>query len=172
MGCVVLLTWTVVVTAPTRLLVGCVLLTVVAIVPSVWEELGIGAVNRKHTMSFHVNSNKRHKEIRTSIELCYHETQIRCNLASYPGHVGGGKSGLVSTVCACTNDSGNFSRTSPIMDKLHVVVMRRNHQTRYTAYSVAASCVYSVTASIIRDTSGDTTRTTLQPPSVPPSLYL
>ena len=23
------------------------------------------------------------------------------NLASYPGHVGGGKSGLVSTVCAC-----------------------------------------------------------------------
>ena len=23
-------------------------------------------------------------------------------LASYPGHVGGGKSGLVSTVCACT----------------------------------------------------------------------
>ena len=25
-------------------------------------------------------------------------------LASYPGHVGGGKSGLVSTVCACAND--------------------------------------------------------------------
>ena len=78
-GCVLLLTWTVVVTAPTRLLVDCVLLTVVAIVPSVWEEVGIGAVNRKHTMSFHVNSNKRHKEIRTSVELCYHETQIRCN---------------------------------------------------------------------------------------------
>ena len=59
-------------------------------------------------------------------------------LASYPGHVGGGKSGLVSTVCACANDSGNFSRTSPIMDKLHVVVMRRNNQTRYTACGVAA----------------------------------
>ena len=29
------------------------------------------------------------------------------------------------------------ARTSPIMDKLHVVVMRRNNQTRYTAYSVA-----------------------------------
>ena len=52
--------------------------------------------------------------------------------------MGGGKSGLVSTVCACANDSGNFLRTSPIMDKLHVVVMRRNNQTRYTAYSVAA----------------------------------
>ena len=38
----------------------------------------------------------------------------------------------------CENDSRNFSRTSPIMDKLHVVVMRRNNQTRYTAYSVAA----------------------------------
>ena len=47
------------------------------------------------------------------------------SVASYPGHVGGGKSGLVSTVCACANDSGNFSRTSPIMDKLHVVVMRK-----------------------------------------------
>ena len=23
----------------------------------------------------------------------------------YPGHVGGGKSGLVSTVCACANES-------------------------------------------------------------------
>ena len=59
-------------------------------------------------------------------------------IASYPGHVGGEKSSLVSTVCACANDSGNFSRTSPIMDKSHVVVMRRNNQTRYTAYSVAA----------------------------------
>ena len=28
---------------------------------------------------------------------------IQLELASYPGHVGGGKSGLVSTVCACTN---------------------------------------------------------------------
>ena len=62
---------------------------------------------------------------------------VVANLASYPGHVGGGKSGLVSTVCACANNSGNFSRTSPIMDKLHVVVMRRNNQTRYTACSVA-----------------------------------
>ena len=60
------------------------------------------------------------------------------NLASYPGHVGGGKSGLVSTVCTCANDSRNLLRTSPIMDKLHVVVMRRNNQTRYTACSVAA----------------------------------
>ena len=59
-------------------------------------------------------------------------------LASYPGNVGGGKSGLVSTVCACANDSGNLPRTSPIMDKLHVVVMWRNSQTRYTACSVAA----------------------------------
>ena len=62
-------------------------------------------------------------------------------LASYPGHVlvFGGKSGLVSTVCACANDSGNFPRTSPNTDKLHLVVMRRNNQTRYyTACSVAA----------------------------------
>ena len=54
------------------------------------------------------------------------------NLASYPGHVVGGKSGLVSTVCACANNSGNFPRTSPNTDKLTVVVMRRNNQTRYT----------------------------------------
>ena len=53
-------------------------------------------------------------------------------LASYPGHVVGGKSGLVSTVCACANNSGNFPRTSPNTDKLHMVVMRRNYQTRYT----------------------------------------
>ena len=36
------------------------------------------------------------------------------------------------------NDSGNLLRTTPIMDKLQVVVMRRNNQTRYTACSVAA----------------------------------
>ena len=36
------------------------------------------------------------------------------------------------------NDSGNLPRTSPIMDKLHVVVMRRNNQTRYMSCSVAA----------------------------------
>ena len=59
-------------------------------------------------------------------------------LALYPGHMGRGKSGLVSTVCACANDSGNLLWTSPIMDKLHVVVMRRNTQTRYMACSVAA----------------------------------
>ena len=47
--------------------------------------------------------------------------------------MGGGRSGLVSTVSACANDSGNLLRTSPIMDKLHVVVMRRSNQTRYTA---------------------------------------
>ena len=63
---------------------------------------------------------------------------VESPLASYPGHVFGGKSGLVSTVCACANDSGNFPRTSPNMDKLHLVVMRRNNQTRYTACSVAA----------------------------------
>ena len=31
------------------------------------------------------------------------------------------------------------ARTSPIMDKLHMVVMRRDNPTRYTACSVAAS---------------------------------
>ena len=49
-----------------------------------------------------------------------------------------GESGLVSTVCACANDFGNFPRMSPITDKLHVVVLRRNNQARYTACSVAA----------------------------------
>ena len=29
---------------------------------------------------------------------------VRPDLASYPGHVGGGKSGLVSTVCACVKN--------------------------------------------------------------------
>ena len=45
--------------------------------------------------------------------------------------MGGGKSGLVSIVCACATDSGNLRRTSPILYKLHVVVMWRNNQTRY-----------------------------------------
>ena len=62
----------------------------------------------------------------------------RFTIASYPGHVFGGKSGLVSTVCACANDSRNFPRTSPNMDKLHMVVMRRKNQTRYTVCSVVA----------------------------------
>ena len=66
------------------------------------------------------------------------EPLLRVELSSHPGHVGGGKSGLVSTVCACANGSRNFSQTSLIMDKLHMVVMRRNNQTRYTACSVAA----------------------------------
>ena len=91
-------------------------------------------------------------------------------LASYPGHVGG-KSGLVSTVSACANDSGNLPRTCPIMDKLHVVVMRRNNQTRYTACSVAAVFTWRWLP-FIRDTRGDTTRTMLQTPPVPLSLYL
>ena len=66
------------------------------------------------------------------------KARVHHMLASYPGQVGGGKSGLVSTVCTCANDSGNLPRTSPIMDKLHVVVMQRNNQTRYTACSVTA----------------------------------
>ena len=99
-----------------------------------------------------------------------HSTFRECiPIASYPGHVGGGKSGLVSTVCACANNSRNFSQTSPIMDKLHVVVMRRNNQTRYMACSVAAVFTRRW---LPRDTSGYTTRTTLQLPSVPPSLCL
>ena len=77
--------------------------------------------------------------VHTLHTVCTYSVQcMYIQLASYPGHVGGRKSGLVSTVCACANNSGNFSRTSPIMDKLQVVVMRRNNQTRYTACSVAA----------------------------------
>ena len=57
-------------------------------------------------------------------------TNFSEHLASYPGQVGGGKSGLYPLFA--------HARTSPIMDKLHVVVMRRNNQTRYTACSVAA----------------------------------
>ena len=48
---------------------------------------------------------------------------IYSHVASYSGHVKGGKSGLVSTVCACATDSGNFLRTSRIMYKLHMVVI-------------------------------------------------
>ena len=36
--------------------------------------------------------------------------------ASYPGHMVRRKSGLVSTAHACVNDSGNFPRTSQIME--------------------------------------------------------
>ena len=80
--------------------------------------------------------------IRTSSFL----TLFSCNkwirlgnpIALYPGQVFGGKCGLVYTVYACTDDSGNFPLTSPNMDKFHMVVMRRNNQTRYTACSVAA----------------------------------
>ena len=32
--------------------------------------------------------------------------RVSLTLASYPDHVGGGKSGLVSTVCACAIDYG------------------------------------------------------------------
>ena len=75
----------------------------------------------------------QHEKVRISVK-----NKLMSKISSYAGHVGEGKSGLVSTVCACANDSGNFSRTSPIMDKLHVVVMRRDNQTRYTACSLAA----------------------------------
>ena len=60
-----------------------------------------------------------------------------------------GESGLVSTVCACANDFGNFSRMSPITDKLHVVVLRRNNQARYTACSVAAVYVAMAPLSVV-----------------------
>ena len=63
--------------------------------------------------------------------ICLTSCEAWRYLASYPGHVVRGKSGLVSTVCACAN-CGNFPRTSPNTDKLHMVVMRRNNQTRYT----------------------------------------
>ena len=57
-------------------------------------------------------------------------------ITSYPGHVFGEKSGLVSTLCARANDSGTFPRTSPNSDKLHLVVMQRNNQTRYVLAKV------------------------------------
>ena len=84
------------------------------------------------------STNKTVNQIGTCFHTVHNYSKTSNNVASYPGHMGGGKSGLVSTVCACANDSGNLPRTSPIMDKLHVVVMRRNNQTRYTACSVAA----------------------------------
>ena len=82
--------------------------------------------------------------VRTGVWVSHRQGEILSSykyhnlLASYPDHVGGGKSSLVSTVCACPNDSGNLLRTSLNMDKIHVVVMQRNNQTRYTACSVAA----------------------------------
>ena len=54
----------------------------------------------------------------------------------------GGKSSLVSTVCTCANDSGNFPRMSPVTDKLHMVVLRRNNQARYVYGLQRGSCVY------------------------------
>ena len=94
-------------------------------------------------MACSLYSNCTPRGIVSSIRLRLTHTRVATvrfthSLASYPGHVGGGKSGLVSTVCACVNDSGNLPRMSPIMDKLHVVVMRRSNQPRYTACSVAA----------------------------------
>ena len=71
-------------------------------------------------------------------------------LASHPGHVGGG---LVSTGCACANDSGNLLRTSPL----------------WTSYTwLLSGCVYAAMAFIIRDTRDDMARTMLQPPPIPP----
>ena len=55
---------------------------------------------------------------------------------------------------------------SPIMYKLHVVVMRKNNRTRYTA------CNVFTRRWLTRDTRDDTTRTMLQPPPVPPSVCL
>ena len=80
------------------------------------------------------------------------------------------ESGLVSTVCAYTNDSGILLQTSPIMDKLHIVVMRRNTQTRYTACSVAA--VFTRRWLPLSETQGVTRQGLLQPPPVSPSLCL
>ena len=70
----------------------------------------------------------------------------------------GVKSGLVSTVCTCTNDYGNLLRMSLIMDKLHIVVMRRNNQTRHTAV-LTPQLLRLGTWSIIRATRSDMTRT-------------
>ena len=88
-----------------------------------------------------------------------HLAVTHSHVASYPADVGGGKNGLVSTVCACANDSGNLPQTSPIMDKLQVVVMQRNNQTRYTACSVAAVFTWRW-LSLSETQGGDTTRTT------------
>ena len=140
---------------------------------NLWESIAAMSVHKKyckscmltimtsswHTIKLKPNAYALYLEVRS---------QNRPHLASYPG---GGKSGLVSTVCVC--DSGNLLQTSPIMDKLHVVVMWRKNQTRYTACSVAA--VFYTWCSDgfhYQSRRGDTTRTTLQPPSVPLSLCL
>ena len=41
------------------------------------------------------------EKLKLAAQAVYVEITI---LASYPGHVGGGKSGLVSTVCACAKN--------------------------------------------------------------------
>ena len=135
--------------------------------------------HRVFRLSYHLNSyfglhtkKKVHKQDLKNIK---NVKRCRDGISLvYPGHVGGGKSGLVSTVCACAYDSGNLLQTSPIMDKLHMIVMRRNNQTRYTACSVAV-CLRGDGFHLCQRhklTRGDTTRTTLQPPPVPPSLCL
>ena len=92
---------------------------------------------------------------------------VGCSLASYPGHVGEGKSGLVSTVCACTNDSRNLPQMSPIRDKLHVVVMQRITKLDIQL-GMWQQCLRGDDFHILSETQG----VTLQLPLVPLSLFL
>ena len=67
-------------------------------------------------------------------------------VASYPGHVGGGKSGPVSTVCACASDSGNPLRTSHTIYDLQCQGRRKD----FLIGVGTGSCVCAAMASIIR----------------------
>ena len=94
-------------------------------------------------------------------------TWVDITLASYPGHMGEGKSGLVSTVWACANDSWNLPRMSPIIGKLHVVVMRRI--TKLDIWlGMWQLCLCGDNFHILSETQG----VTLQLPPVPLSLFL
>ena len=52
-------------------------------------------------------SKRRFLSVVLAVEFANANTaqKVQYRLASYPGHVGGGKSGLVSTVCACAKNT-------------------------------------------------------------------
>ena len=79
--------------------------------------VGIGQMALSGVSSWQVilyihNHFSKLSHVRTGVWVSHRQGEILSSykyhnlLASYPGHVGGGKSSLVSTVCACANDFG------------------------------------------------------------------
>ena len=68
-------------------------------------------------MYFVVTPHTDFEQSSFEVDYDYERCKYEITIASYPGHVGGGKSSLMSTICACANESDYG-------DKLHVLLLR------------------------------------------------